>query len=102
MIDGTLTLIRRTYIKDEYGVDKVQIEKNHDIFCKIGFPTRVEFFEASRSGLRPSYQFNVNPLDYKGETEIEYEGKVYTVYRTYQPDADTIELYTEERIGNGK
>ena len=108
MTDGTLTLIRRTFQKDEYGVDKVILERNLDIFCKADYPTRAEYFEASRSGLRPALKFVIHPLDYNWDgkdtnpTEIEYEGKIYTVYRAYQPDADHLELYTEERIGNGK
>lgn len=107
MINGTITLIRRKYEKDEFGVDKEVLEKKHDIFCTANYPTRAEFFEGARSGLRPSYEFIIHPLDYKSDdeedyNEVEYEGKVYRIYRVYQTDADHLEVYTEERAGSGK
>ena len=41
--------------------------------------------------------------DYEGESIVEYNGETYSVYRKYQTNTDTIELYVERKGGtNGK
>jgi hypothetical protein len=38
--------------------------------------------------------------DYEGEKLLEYNGKEYSIYRTYCPhDSDDIELYVERKTG---
>ena len=59
-----------------------------------------EFFEAGRNGLRPQFRANVFTGDYQGETEAEYQGVAYSIYRTYCPKDDTMELYLERKAGS--
>lgn len=37
--------------------------------------------------------------DYEGETLVGYNGRMYSVYRTYQAKTDIIELYVERKGG---
>ena len=70
------------------------------VLCTIGSITASEFFEAGRNGLRPQFRANVFTGDYQGETEAEYQGVAYSIYRTYCPKDDTVELYLERKAGS--
>lgn len=61
-----------------------------------------EFFQASQNGIRPSFVIETFFSNYGGEKQIRYNDEVYTIYRTYRKGTDKIELYCEERVGNGK
>jgi hypothetical protein len=69
----------------------------------VGSITQSEFYEGGRNGLNPEYRFTVFFADYEDETIIEYKGKRYSVYRTYLPRNDRLELYVERKGGtNGQ
>lgn len=64
-----------------------------------------EFFQADQAGLRPQGSIKMNSADYHGEKLLGFKvGEdmiVYSIYRTYEPDNDWIELYYGSRVGNG-
>ena len=59
-----------------------------------------EFYQASQVGIRPEFCIETPLVNYNGETLITYEGKEYSIYRTYRVGTDKIELYCQERVGN--
>ncbi len=69
------------------------------IFADVYGITQSEFAAAGQKDLKPSYKFTVWKFEYNGQTEVEYDGHILTVYRTFEPSVDKIELYTEERKG---
>lgn len=95
---------------NDYGV-KVPTENSRQVFCKVRSITRAEFFDGGRNGLNPQLRFDVFRGDYNGESVLEYHGKRYAIYRTYQPEVsdaryvtrqentDCIELYAERKGG---
>lgn len=93
-----ITLITEATTQDDNGVWKVT-ETTKDIFCQVSSVTRDEFFEAGRNGLNPDYRFTVFGPDYDGQKVVEYKGKRYGVYRTYQARTDELELYVERKGG---
>lgn len=93
-----ITLYADTVTYDDYGV-AVKTRTSRDVFCKVDSVTRAEFFEAGRSGLNPEYRITMFFGDYEGETIVGYNGRNYSVYRTYQAKTDIIELYVERRAG---
>ena len=93
-----ITLYADTVTYDNYGV-AVKTRTSRDVFCKVDSVTRAEFFEAGRSGLNPEYRITMFFGDYEGETIVGYNGRNYSVYRTYQAKTDIIELYVERRAG---
>jgi len=93
-----ITLYKDTVTYDDYGV-AVKTRTGRDVFCKVDSVTRSEFFEAGRNGLNPEYRITMFFGDYEGETLVGYNGKNYSVYRTYQAKTDIIELYVERRVG---
>lgn len=97
-----ITLISVTREQDDYGVWR-STEKESDVFCQVHSVTQSEFFEGGRNGLNPELRFTVFFGDYNDEPIVEYKGKRYSVYRTYQGRSDSLELYVERKGGtNGE
>ena len=94
-----ITLIGAAYAKDALKQFVVTLSRR-TVLCTIGSITASEFFEAGRNGLRPQFRANVFAGDYQGETEAEYQGIAYSIYRTYCPKDDTVELYLERKAGS--
>lgn len=96
-MDDVATLRQAVITTDAVGNEvKTYIEKT--VYCKTHGVTRREFYDAAQAGLRPNVVLTLsNKVDYNGEEEVEWRGKVYGVLRTYWNDADQIELTLEER-----
>lgn len=97
-MDAVCTLISKTMTTDEVGYP-IATETKYDTFCEVDSISRAEFFGAGKAGLTPEYKFIVNAIEYDGQPEVEYEGKRYSIYRTYRTNEDMMELYAEYRSG---
>lgn len=93
-----ITLVSVVKTQDDYGVWR-ETETKRDIFCQVDSVTRSEFFEGGRNGLNPQFRFTCFFGDYQDEQIVIYNGKTYSVYRTYIGRNDTIELYVERKGG---
>lgn len=71
-----------------------------EVYAKKTSVTQSEFFTAGQNGLNPDCMFLVYSFEYGGETHVQHNGIVYTIYRTYV-NGDNIELYCEVRRNNG-
>ena len=69
------------------------------VYCQMSSIRQSEFHEAGRNGLNPAYRFTMFSGDYNDEEIVEYNGKTYSVYRTYLKRSDQIELYVERKGG---
>ena len=96
---GVAYLLTETYTQNQYGVMERTVSKDK-VFVKVASVTGTEWFEGGRNGLNPQYRFTMFAHDYNDQNILEYDGKEYTVYRTYRKTVDEIELYTELRKGN--
>lgn len=96
---NVITLISQTETMNEYGV-MIPSETSREVFCDVTSVSQSEFFEGSRSGLRPEYRVVMFRYDYEGEQIAKIDGTRYTIYRTYIARNDDIELYMEKRKGN--
>ena len=98
--DISFSLMSQTTEKDSTGQMKPKgepVEKK----C-IGTQKSIsqnEFFKASQAGFRPDGVIQMNAADYAGETVIKIGGNKFTIYRTYYPESDFVELYYGERVG---
>lgn len=98
----TVKLISTTKQQDAYGVWRTT-ETEREVFCQVDSVTRAEFFDGGRNGLNPQFRVTMFMDDYEDEAILEYRGKRYAIYRTYQNRNDDIELYVERKGGtNGK
>lgn len=98
MRNDVITLISRTYTKDEYGVQK-PTEVSRQVYCDVTSVRAAEHFEGRAAGLNPELRFVLFAYDYQGEEIVEHNGERYSVYRTYRTKNDTVELYTERKGG---
>lgn len=97
-----VTLLKPSYTQDTDGIWQETLT-GRDVFCQVDSVTRNEFFEAGRNGLNPDFRITMFSYDYEDELLVRYNGKTYSVYRTYFDRNDIIELYVERTGGaNGK
>lgn len=83
---------------DAYGVPQETVTEK-SIFARVESISAAEFFDGGQNGLKPEYRFLVNAWEYSDEPDVEYNDKVYSVYRTYRRNLDLMELYTERKVG---
>lgn len=57
-----------------------------------------EFYQAVATGLRPEVMFVVRTVEYTWERYLTYNGKDYTIIRTYDRDDDMTELICEGAV----
>lgn len=101
MIDTTIKLITPgTRYQDDLGVWRTIADAEREILAQMNSIDRNEFFSAGEAGFKPEYQFTVFAAEYQGESVCEYDGKPYSIYRTYHvPGTDMLELYVQRKSG---
>lgn len=98
MRSDIISLVSVTREQNSFG-GWTETQTSRVVPCAVESVNRSEFFEAAKVGMRPEWRFTVFGGDYQGETECEYQGKAYSVYRTYHADGDYIELYVQAKVG---
>jgi SPP1 family predicted phage head-tail adaptor len=93
-----LTLIKVTYRQDEIG-QQIPLYTKKEVFCDVTSVSRAEWYDAGRNGFNPDFRFVINRYDYEGETECEFNGTRYGIYRTYFGRTDDLELYVQKKAG---
>lgn len=79
-------------------VEKTRTTKT--VFADVSSVSQTEFFSGGRIGLQPSLKATVYDFEYEEEPIVKFNGKLYSVYRTYAVNgSDRLELYLEERGG---
>ncbi len=92
-----VSLVSVTTTYDEL-MQPIETRTERDVFANKRSVSQSEFFNAGQSGLKPQYVFDIRLIEYNSETELVYNGKTYTIYRTYEK-GENIELYCEVRVG---
>ena len=69
------------------------------LIAEVRSISQSEFMNARQTGITPSYTFRISTFGYAGQKLLKYNGQIYSVYRTYEPDDNYIELYTEVKAG---
>jgi SPP1 family predicted phage head-tail adaptor len=102
MFEGTAILKKAVVTQDE-ALNEIETYTERTVFVRPRSVYASEFYQAAAVGLKPSLTLVLASFaDYDGEKLVEYNGKEYTVTRTYQrPDRDSVELTLEEREVNG-
>lgn len=99
MFETTATLYGETITQDAalnevktYTPREVLVRRARSIYAN-------EFYQAAAQGLKPAAVLVLFFADYEGEKVLEWEGKIYTVTRTYRsPDSDDLEITIEEKM----
>lgn len=93
-------LVMVTTEKDELNQVVEKTRTTNTVFADISSVSQTEFFSGGRIGLQPSLKATIYDFEYNNEPIVKYNGKLYSVYRTYFVNgSDRLELYLEERGG---
>lgn len=99
MRQGTpIYLISEDYEQNDIGV-MVPVITRTKIFARITSVSGQEWFEGGRNGLNPEFRAEIYPFEYHGEEILEKDGRMYSIYRTFQSSEKTLELYCQKRKG---
>ena len=71
------------------------------VYCSKLSIGQGEYSVTMQNGLKAQFTLVIDYDEYDGEKEIEYDRNVYSIYRTFVRKDGYIELYCEERVGNG-
>lgn len=86
--------------KDDLNQIVEKTRTTSTVFAEISSVSQTEFFNGGRLGLQPSLKAVIYDFEYNDEPIVGWNGKLYSVYRTfYVNGADRVELYLEERGG---
>lgn len=99
MYDHELTLLGQEYEEDEWG-NQVPAESRTTILCKLKSIGRQEFYAAAQAGMKPELVFVVHAYEYDDQKLVEFEGRKYSIVRTYRMSFEEMELVCSEAIGN--
>ena len=101
MYESIAILKKQSIEKDEY-LNEITQYTEREVFVSKKFITRNEFYKAATADFKPEIILELTVAeDYEGESVVEFEGKLYSVIRTYQPSGrDTLELLLERKIEN--
>lgn len=95
-----IDLVTVTTEKDSLNQVVEKQRTTNTVFAEISSVSQTEFFSGGRLGLQPSLKAVMYDFEYNDEPIVKWNGKLYSVYRTfYVNGADRVELYLEERGG---
>lgn len=95
-----IDLIEVTTEKDEINQIVEKLRTTSTVYADMSSVSQTEFFSGGRIGLQPQLKAVIYDFEYNNETIVEFNGKLYSVYRTFFVNgADRVELYLEERGG---
>lgn len=93
--DDTIKLRKITpTITDGFATQTVMAR---EVWADKQSATRQEYYAAAAVNRRIDVIFVVNTIDFADEEELEYNGDIYDIVRTYQPSLDRVELTCERR-----
>lgn len=84
-------LISVTVTENDMG-DIIETPVEREVFADKQSIRQSEFYQAAATGLRPELMFVIRSIDYEGEPKLKYNGKEYTIIRTYDKDGELTEL----------
>ena len=99
MYSTEVTLLKRTYVTNEIGVQIEQLQEKTIPIIKVEDIYANEFYQASMQGIKPSLRLRISALNYDGQEELEYGGVIYTVARS-ETDVNDLILVCERKIRN--
>lgn len=103
MYDCEITLKLATYPDtntDEYGNLVAPTVTNATRYAERESISYKEFYEAAAKGFKPEVKFKLaERSDYNGAQQVEYDGTIYDIIRTYEPhNSREIELICTKGI----
>lgn len=82
-MNDIVTLITRI-CKNADVYEEKQEQARIDVFAKVNSVSQSEFYAAGQAGIKPELKVTIWKHEYEGQVEFEYQGKGYSIYRTYE------------------
>ncbi|MFD1398654.1 phage head closure protein [Lacticaseibacillus suilingensis] len=92
-------LIGKTFEPDQYG-NQVATVTEDTVQASKKELSMSEFYAAAQAGIRPEVELIVHAFEYDGQQTVKWNGITYSLIRTYQRNADEVELYLERKVSN--
>ncbi len=92
-----IKLISITTTENDMG-DTIEVQDERQVFADKQSIRQSEFYQAAATGLRPELMFVVRSIDYNDEKKLKYNGKEYTIIRTYDKDGELTELICQGTV----
>ena len=96
------TLLSTTIKQDSIGNEIEEENKRLIPIIKVEDVYAEEYYKARQQGFKPSLRLRISALNYKDEEELIYMGKVYSIIRAQEVEADEIALICGRKIKNVK
>ena len=90
----TLISVTREYVKGHEEITENKWVVNADVKP----PTRAEFYQSYKAGLKASVVFKVYTDELGNAEEVLYNGKRYRIIRTYMTDVNYTEITCSEVV----
>ena len=99
-MDGVAYFLKQEHVKDAIGQYVLKDVCKREVLVTENSITRSEWNAAGRNGHNAQIVLTTAKINYGGEDELEYNGQMYSIYRTFSPpNSDEIELYLEKKVG---
>jgi SPP1 family predicted phage head-tail adaptor len=90
--DVILLIGEASFSENDIG-DSIEIPTQpRQVFANKKSIGQTEFYQAAATGLKPEIKFEVRSLEYLGETTLSFNGREYTILRTYDKNGEITEL----------
>ena len=94
-----IALLKKEYEQNSIG-EWIETYTKTNVFAYAESISMNEFYQAGQQGFKPEFRFLTWATEYAGEEDLEYNEKVYTIYRTYSRDDGRVELYVTLKKGD--
>ena len=98
-LDNVCNLLSIETTQDNLG-QFIKKENAYMVFCSKMSITRAEFSAAGALGHKPDIMLIVDSDSYENEMLVEFEGKKYSIYKTFQRNDGFTEIYCEVKSGD--
>jgi len=99
MINTECKLRTLLHESDGIGVENETVQEITVPVTRVEKVYASEFYRANEQGLRPVLRLVINALNYNNETELEYNGVVYTIIRV-DDNIEELALVCERKLKN--
>lgn len=87
------------YGEDAIGNPTKSLVTETEVFAFRESIRASDFFNALAHDKRLIYKFSVRSNEYTDQLEVEYDGAIYIIDRTFEPSSDFIELFVTRARG---
>lgn len=99
MINTECKLRTLLHESDGIGVENETIQEVVVPIIRVEKVYATEFYRANEQGMRPVLRLVISALNYNNETELEYNGTIYTIIRV-DDNIEELALVCERKLKN--